>query len=128
MDLLVDTHALIWWWTEDERLSTSAADAIADSANRVLVSAASAWEVATKERIGKLGDLTGLSSRFGELVAQHGFIHMPINHAHAVRAGSHQAAHRDPFDRMLAAQTELDRLTLVTKDRVFDSFGVSTLW
>jgi PIN domain nuclease of toxin-antitoxin system len=126
--LLLDTHALIWWWLDDAQLSAAAREAIADPGNEVWVSAASAWEIATKQRLGKLGDLAEASTRFVELVAADGFRHLPIQTLHALRAGSHQALHRDPFDRMLAAQAELERAVLVSRDEAFAGFGVRVLW
>lgn len=128
MKLLLDTHALLWWFTDDARLSESARQAIADEANEIFVSAASAWEIATKQRIGKLDDVPEAASRFGELVAADGFVHLPVTYLHALRAGAYDVTHRDPFDRMLAAQSELESLTLVTRDPAFAAFGCHTLW
>jgi PIN domain nuclease of toxin-antitoxin system len=128
MRVLLDTHALLWWFTDDDRLSTTARDTIGDDANDVLVSAASAWEIATKQRLGKLDEVPQAADRFAELVAADGFAHLPITYLHSLRAGGYEVAHRDPFDRMLAAQSELERVTLVTKDPMFLLFGVETLW
>jgi PIN domain nuclease of toxin-antitoxin system len=124
--LLLDTHAFLWWVTDDPQLSAVARSVIADEDNEVLVSAASAWEIATKHRLGKLGDAAGAVERFAELIAADGFMHLPVTHHHALRAGGYD--HRDPFDRMLAAQSELEALTLVTLDPVFAGFGIRTLW
>lgn len=126
--LLLDTHALLWWFTDDPRLSSGARIRIADSANEILVSAASAWEIATKQRLGKLDGVPGAVRRFAELVAADGFLPLAINHAHALRAGSFPAVHRDPFDRMLAAQAEIEEVPLVTCDPAFAEFGIETLW
>ena len=128
MRLLLDTHALLWWWTDDPQLSESARHAVADPANAVFVSAASAWELATKHRLGKLGEAAEAFSRFDELVAADGFEHLPISYYHCLKAGAYAAEHRDPFDRMLAAQTELERLVLVTRDPAFSAFGVAVWW
>ena len=128
MRLLLDTHALLWWFTNDARLSARARDAIADQANEVFVSAASAWEIATKQRIGKLDEAPQAAERFTELVAADGFMHLPVNHLHALRAGGYAQPHRDPFDRMLAAQSELERLPLVTLDAAFAEFGSAVFW
>jgi PIN domain nuclease of toxin-antitoxin system len=127
MDLLLDTHAVIWWWTDDGRLSDPVAAVIADEANRVLVSAASAWEISTKERSGKLR-LGGLGDRFDDLVREHGFTHLPVTHRHATWAGAHGSPHRDPFDRMLAAQAAIEGAVLATIDPAFSTFGTSVLW
>jgi PIN domain nuclease of toxin-antitoxin system len=127
--LLLDTHALLWWFTDDERLSYRAREAIGDEANDVFVSAASAWEISTKCRLGKLDDAAGAVSRFDELVAADGFEHLPMRHYHALKAGGYAQGHADPFDRMLAAQCELENLELVTRDRVFSElFHLKTLW
>lgn len=128
MRLLLDTHALLWWFTDDARLSTAARQAILDPSNEILVSAASAWEIATKQRLGKLDGVPSAARQYGELVAADGFVHLPITAAHALQAGGYPNAHRDPFDRMLAAQSELESLVLVTCDAAFDSFGCRTLW
>lgn len=128
MRLLLDTHALLWWFTDDQRLSPNAREAMADEGNIILVSAASAWEVATKHRLGKLAEAAEAVSRFDELVAADGFQHLPITHFHCIRAGQYAVDHRDPFDRMLAAQSELEGVTLVSIDPVFKLFNTSLLW
>lgn len=128
MRVLLDTHALLWWFTDDDRLSAPARAAIADVGNEVLVSAASAWEIATKQRLGKLAGVPSAASRFPELVAADGMVHLPVTYVHSLRAGGFDVQHRDPFDRMLAAQAELEGLTLVTVDSAFKEFGVATLW
>lgn len=128
MRLLLDTHVLLWWFTDDAQLSATAREVIADEANEIFVSAASAWEIATKQRIGKLALLPDATTRFGELVAADGFIHLPVNYLHSLRAGSYATEHRDPFDRMLAAQSEQENLVLLTCDRAFAVFACKTLW
>ncbi|NMG53435.1 type II toxin-antitoxin system VapC family toxin [Aromatoleum aromaticum] len=128
MRYLLDTHALLWWFTDDPRLSPIAREAIADDANAVLVSAASAWEIATKHRLGKLNEAADAVRRFDELVAADGFQHLPVCHFHALKAGSYPVEHRDPFDRMLAAQSELESVPLITCDPAFALFGTATLW
>ncbi|MDE9367161.1 type II toxin-antitoxin system VapC family toxin [Luteipulveratus sp. YIM 133132] len=126
MRLLLDTHALLWWFLDDVQLPGSSR-ALIESAAEVHVSAASAWEIATKRRIGKL-DVEQAVERFDDLVERNGFDHLPISHRHALRAGGYDVAHRDPFDRMLAAQAELDGLALVTKDPAFGRFPVQVRW
>ncbi len=128
MRVLLDTHTLLWWFTNDDRLSDAAREVIGDAANAVFVSAASAWEIATKQRLGKLVGVPKAADSYSELVAAEGFEHLPITHVHSLRAGGYQAAHRDPFDRMLAAQSELERLPLVTQDPAFAAFGVERFW
>jgi len=126
--LLLDTHVLLWWLTDDSRLSEGARAAIADERRPILVSAASAWEISAKHRLGKLEGIPDILSRYGELVAADGFIHLPISWLHSLRAGSYAVNHRDPFDRMLAAQSEIEGLVLVTRDPAFGEFGCRTLW
>lgn len=128
MKFLLDTHALLWWFTDDPRLSPLARDTIADEANAILVSAASAWEIATKYRLGKLNEAVGAVRRFDELVAADGFEHLPVSHFHGLKAGTYAVDHRDPFDRTLAAQSELEQLPLITCDRAFALFAVQTIW
>ena len=128
MRLLLDTHAYLWWLTDDKRLSTTARDSIADVRNEIFVSAASAWEIATKQRLGKLAGVPQAAARFAEMVMADGFMHLAIDHHHALLAGGYAATHRDPFDRMLAAQSELERTALVTLDPAFVEFGTQTLW
>jgi PIN domain nuclease of toxin-antitoxin system len=128
MRLLLDTHALLWWFTADPRLSERAQAGIADETNSIHVSAASAWEIATKQRLGKLDEVPRAAERFAELVAADGFLHLPVSYLHGLRAGGYDLAHRDPFDRMLAAQGELESMVLVTRDPVFAEFPVTTLW
>ena len=126
--LLLDTHALLWWWSGDSSLSSAAKAAIADADATVYVSAASAWEIATKVRLGRLSAHGDVVPRFGELAAAADLRHLAVTHRHGLRAGSYPTEHRDPFDRMLAAQAELESLTLVTIDAVFGEFPVRALW
>lgn len=128
MKLLLDTHALLWWFTDDQRLTANARDVIAEESNEIFVSAASAWEIATKQRIGKLNEVPDATSCFAELVVSDGFIHLPVTYLHGLRAGGYDFTHRDPFDRMLAAQSELNSLPLVTCDPAFKAFPCTTLW
>lgn len=128
MRALLDTHTLIWWLTDDPRLSALAREVIADPANEILVSAASAWEISTKHRMGRLQGCDDLIARYAELVDGEDFVALPIDQRQALRAGSYPFAHRDPFDRMLAAQSELVSLPLLTNDAALRDFPCRTLW
>lgn len=128
MDLLLDTHTLLWWWTNDPQLPATARARIADEGNRILVSAASAWEIATKHRLGKLSEAGEAILRFNELVEADGFRHLPVNYLHSLKAGAYAVEHRDPFDRILAAQSELESASLLTRDPAFAVFGTRVVW
>ena len=128
MRLLLDTHALLWWFVNDSRLSPRVRALIADESNEVLVSGASAWEIATKHRLGKLPQAADAFSRFEELVAADGFALLSISQRHGLRAGSYSGSHGDPFDRMLAAQAEIEGVALLTRDPAFAAFPIETLW
>lgn len=128
MKLLLDTHALLWWWKDDPRLSKRAAIAIADEGNKVLVSAASAWEIATKHRLGKLPGAESAVRKFSELIIADGFDHLAVSYHHALTAGGYAIEHRDPFDRILAAQSLIEGATLVTNDAVMKLFRIKCLW
>ncbi len=127
-DLLLDTHALLWCWSNHPALSQSAREAVSDRGNDVLVSAASAWEIATKVRLGRLPEYESTVLRFNESVVGAAMRHLPVTYQHGLRAGSYVAEHRDPFDRILAAQAELESLILVTRDSAFREFPVRVLW
>lgn len=126
--LLLDTHALIWWLAGDELLSDPARQAIADEANSVAVSAASAMEIATKFRIGKLPGAGLLAQDFEAIIASQGFAELPISVHHARLAGEMSIAHKDPFDRFLIAQAQAEGMVLVSNEALFEAFAVQRLW
>jgi PIN domain nuclease of toxin-antitoxin system len=126
--LLLDTHALLWWLTDDAKLPQHAADTIRHPGNVVFVSAASAWEVTTKHRIGKLPTATRLAHDFAGQLQMERFEPLAISIEHAQRAGFLAGPHKDPFDRMLIAQAQAENLVLVSNEKVFDSYGVLRLW
>ena len=128
MRVLLDTHALLWWLDGNRRLSRRARGVIADDENVVLVSAASAWEIATKVRLGKLPGAVEVAAELPAILRQQHFEPLPIAIVHAVRAGNLPGPHRDPFDRMLIAQAQDEDLGLVSNERVFDAYGVRRLW
>lgn len=122
MNLLLDTQALLWWLAGTD-LTESAVEAIADPDNVVLVSAITVWEIEIKRSLGKLDAPEGLI----EAIADSGFEPLPVEFAHAHAAGTLPHHHRDPFDRMLVAQAQVERLTLVTRDVRLGQYDVHTL-
>ena len=128
MKLLLDTHALIWWLEGSEALSPRARDAISDETNSIAVSAASAMEVATKFRLGKLPGAALLAQDFEAIVAAQGFTELAISVHHARLAGEMNIAHKDPFDRFLIAQAQAESMALVSNKALFDSFAIQRLW
>ena len=122
------THALLWWWLDDPNLPDELRGWIADEANEVFVSAASIWEMAIKHGLGKLGSVGDALPRVHELIQADGFQHLPMQWQHCLRAAGHDRAHRDPFDRMLAAQAELERLTLLSCDPQLAALGAPVRW
>ena len=128
MRLLLDTHAFLWWLAGDERLSADAGEAIREDRNAIFVSAASAWEISTKHRLGKLPGVNVIVSDLAGAIESQGFLGLPITICHGQTAGALPGPHRDPFDRMLIAQAALDDLVLVSNERAFDAYGVPRLW
>lgn len=127
--VLLDTHALVWALTEPARLSNNARAVIASSGTALFVSAASAWEIATKHRLGKFPEADALILGYGEHLRRLGAAALPVTSRHALAAGSLTWSHRDPFDRMLAAQSVLESLPLITVDAAFDDcVGVRVVW
>ena len=128
MRLLLDTHALIWLIGGSSKLSAAARKAITDTAEQTFVSAATAWEVSTKHRLGKLADAAELAQDFERILDDEGLQHLSITVRHGHLAGNLRGVNKDPFDRMLIAQALLENLTLVSNETAFDRFGVSRLW
>jgi PIN domain nuclease of toxin-antitoxin system len=125
---LLDSHALLWWWFDPDRLSAAVRELLGDPATPVLVSSASVWELSLKHHQGKLPELRGAIADLPGLLQADGFDALPISLAHGLRAGGYSQPHRDPFDRMLAAQAELERLVLLTADPQLSTFPCQTLW
>lgn len=128
MRVLLDTHAFLWWLAGDPKLSLAAREAIADDANVILVSAASAWEIATKHRLGRLPGAAAIAPDIAGGIAAHGFRDLPVTVQHGQQAGALPAVHRDPFDRMLIAQALVEGCALVSNEALFDRYGVTRLW
>ena len=127
MRLLLDTHALLWWLAGDRKLSAAARSAIGDEENIVFISAASASEISTKHRLGKL-DASALVGEMAAVLAEQDLQTLDITVDHAERAGLLPGEHRDPFDRMLIAQAQAENLTLVSNETAFDGYGITRLW
>jgi len=125
--VLLDTHALVWWLEAKENLSRKATETIEDSETVVFVSAASGWELAIKMQIGKFksAELVRVLERE---IEKEGFIELPISMEHALLAGSFDSRHKDPFDRLLIAQAQVEEIAIVSNDKVFDGFSVRRLW
>lgn len=128
MRFLLDTHTFLWWLDGDKRLPVRVRNRISDESNEIIVSAASAWEVSTKVRIGKLKGASEIAESFGFCIQSQGFVPMSIKIEHAQSAGLLPSPHRDPFDRMLAAQSLMENIPLLSNDDKFDSFGVRRIW
>jgi PIN domain nuclease of toxin-antitoxin system len=128
MQLLLDTHTFLWWLAGDEALSAAARTAIAGEGNTIFVSAASAWEIAAKHRIGKLPNVAAIVTDLDQEAVDQGFVGLPISLRHAQVAASLPGPHRDPFDRMLIAQAMLEKLVIVSNEQPFDAYGVARLW
>ena len=126
--VLLDTHAFLWWIADSARLSRAARRTIGDESNIIFVSAASAWEITTKHRTGKLAQAEAAALDVTGSIAGQGFEEQAITVDDAERAGRLPGLHRDPFDRVLIAQALARDLTVVSADKVFDGYGVRRLW
>ena len=126
--VLLDTHAFVWWLADSTRLSAPALKTIADGGNSIAVSAASAWEIATKYRLGKLPEGKVAAFNVASSIASQGFEELSISVVDAERAGQLPGPHRDPFDRMLIAQALAHDMIVVSSDTAFDQYGVNRLW
>jgi PIN domain nuclease of toxin-antitoxin system len=125
--LLLDTHTLLWWLDGDQRLPESSRFAIGETSNPVFISAVSAWEIAAKVGMGKLSGGVEVADRFSEIFAEQAFAFLSVTLAHARRVGLLPGDHRDPFDRMLIAQAQIERLKLVSNETLLDQFGCARL-
>jgi PIN domain nuclease of toxin-antitoxin system len=128
MKVLLDTHAFLWWLFDDSRLTSRVKELLEDPKHEIFVSAASSWEIATKVRIGRLPEAAELARDIPGWIARAGFFELPIGAHHAQQAGSWIQDHRDPFDRMLAAQSQIEDLPLVTIDPALKAFEIELIW
>lgn len=128
MSFLLDTHTFIWWIMADRNLSDRARSAIEDADSRRCVSAVTAFEIANKVRIGKLDFAQAIIDQFDTILDEAGFQRLAITPSHALLAGQITGDHKDSFDRLLAAQSSLEGLVLITADKAFESFDIERLW
>ncbi|MBC7104238.1 MAG: type II toxin-antitoxin system VapC family toxin [Parvibaculum sp.] len=128
MRLLLDTHTFIWWMTNDRALPASARRMIGDEDNEIFLSAATAWEMAIKHKIGKLPIVAGFIADVPGAMEAEGFVELPVSVVHGQMAGALDGHHKDPFDRMLIAQALCEDLTLVSNETRFDAYGITRLW
>ncbi len=128
MQALLDTHAFLWWLSDDPALPRIPRKLIAETANTIIVSAASAWEIATKVRLGKLPSAAELAQDFIGQAEREGFQLLSISPAHGIRAGLLPGPHKDPFDRMLIAQAQAENLPILSNESIFDNYGIRRFW
>lgn len=127
MRFLIDTHAAIWFITEDKQLPQGLKSLIADASNECFVSIASLWEIGIKHSLGKL-DLKSDLKRIFELIDETGFTLLPITTKHILTNAILDFHHRDPFDRLIIAQAKSERLTLISKDEAFKDYDINWIW
>ncbi len=128
MKILLDTHALLWWALDAPELGHAARRLIRDPHSQVFVSAATGWEIATKVRLGKLPSAEALVPRLVGYLTDQAFTPLPVTLEHGLRAGSFRHEHRDPFDRMLIAQSLIEGMILASNETSFDALGVTRIW
>lgn len=128
MQILLDTHAFLWWIEDDLRLSAVARATIEDGANDVFFSAASGWEIAIKSQIGKLRLPENLEQFVSEHVYRNNFTVLPIQLSHTLSVHSLPLLHRDPFDRILVAQSMIEKMPLLTVDPQISQYEAETIW
>lgn len=128
MKVLLDTHTLLWWVLGDPRLSAVAATVLGNADTTIFVSAVSGHEIATKYRLGKLPVPARLAEHLDQMVTANGWKPLPLTMVHAQLAGRLPGSHKDPFDRMLAAQASIEDVPVATNDAAFAGFGVKVIW
>lgn len=127
-NLLLDTHSLLWWWFGDPRLPDRVRESLSARDHMVSVSTVSGWEIATKFRLGRLPEAAEIVEHYDSSILADGFRHLPLREGHGIRAGLLAGPHRDPFDRMIAAQALMEDMTVITRDREIAAFGCKVLW
>lgn len=128
MKLLLDTQCWLWWFAQPERLNQESIAHIADENNELWLSVASIWEIGIKVPVGKLPLPAPLDSYISSRIAQLGMRSLEITASHALQAAALPLHHRDPFDRMLIAQAQIEEMTLVSADSMFNKYDISLFW
>ncbi|ONF96611.1 type II toxin-antitoxin system VapC family toxin [Sphingomonas jeddahensis] len=128
MAYLLDTVAVLRWWADPSGLGASARTILEESDDPIFLSAVSVWEIANKNRIGKLPQIVAFAQNYPVLLRDSGFRSLELTDDHALRAGNLPGAHRDPFDRLIAGQALVDHLTVITNDPQIAAFGCKVLW
>ena len=128
MRLLLDTHAYLWWIAGSDRLSTAAYEVVTNGGNEVFFSAASAWEIATKHRLGRLPEAESVIRNILASIEAAGLEELPITVRDGELAGGLPDHHQDPFDRIIIAQAIIRSLAIVSNERIFDQYGINRVW
>jgi len=128
MNVLLDTHAFLWWIDDNPKLSPRAREIISDAGNVLFLSAASGWEIAIKARLGKLTLPDDLERFIADQLVANAFSSLPIQLSHALHVYTLPAHHRDPFDRILVAQSQLEDMPILTTDSQIAQYPVQVIW
>jgi len=126
--VLLDAHALLWFLSEDDRLSGVAREVVEAEQNSIFVSLATIWEIAIKVGLGKLRLRLKLEAELEQFLVENGFALLSIEYAHVVRVARLPRRHGDPFDRLLVSQSLIENMPLVSQDSAFDAYGVKRIW
>lgn len=128
MRLLLDTHTFLWWISDDPQLSATAREIISEGGNELFFSAASGWEIAIKAQIGKLKLPSNLEQFIGKQLLQNAINTLPVQLSHTLHVYTLPPLHRDPFDRLLISQSQLEQLPILTADVQFQQYRVQVMW
>lgn len=128
MQVLLDTHSFLWWIGDDHQLSDKARSTIEDSSNQIFLSAASGWEIAIKTQLGKLTLPHSPEVFVSEQLQLNGFQPLSVSLSHTLHTASLPAIHRDPFDRILVAQSQVEKMAIITSDPLIQRYKVNTIW
>ena len=127
VNILLDTHIFLWWLFDDSRLPEGVRGDIENLNNQIFVSSASVWEISTKFRLGKLPEAASVARNVTRWIEKAGFQPLSVSPEHAQLAGDWKMSHRDPFDRMLAAQSQIEKMFLATVDKMLLQFPIETI-